>query len=286
MTPERKTVRRRRARRSGGSQRTLIMGIVNVTPNSFSDGGQFLDADAAIAHALELTEQGADIIDVGGESTRPGAPRVSVTDELARVLPVVTALAERGIRVSVDTMNAETAKQAVTVGAEFINDVSGGLADPDMYRVMAANDATYIAMHWRGLLGSKDSSALDKLAVYGDVVTDVKSELQQRLAEMIVWGIDPARVIIDPGLGFSKKAEHNWQLLGRYDELAALGHPILIGASRKRFLGEIGGDKDNATAIISALSAEAGAWGVRVHDVESTRKALEVAAAWTSGRRR
>jgi dihydropteroate synthase len=286
MTAERKTVRRRRARRSGGSQRTLIMGIVNVTPNSFSDGGQFLDTDAAIAHALELTEQGADIIDVGGESTRPGAPRVSVNDELARVLPVVTALAEKGIRVSVDTMNAETARQTVAAGAEFINDVSGGLADPDMYRVMAGNEATYIAMHWRGLLGEKDSSALDQLAVYGDVVTEVRNELQQRLAEMIVWGIDPARVIIDPGLGFSKKAEHNWQLLGRYDELAALGHPILIGASRKRFLGDLGGDKDNATAIISALSAEAGAWGVRVHDVESTRKALEVASAWTSGRKR
>ncbi|WP_243855085.1 dihydropteroate synthase [Diaminobutyricimonas sp. TR449] len=286
MTAERKTVRRRRARRSAESQRTLIMGIVNVTPNSFSDGGEFLDADAAIAHALELTEQGADIIDVGGESTRPGAPRVSVVDELARVLPVVTALAEKGIRVSVDTMNAETAKQTVAAGAEFINDVSGGLADPDMYRVMAGNEATYIAMHWRGLLGEKDSSALDKLAVYGDVVTDVKNELQQRLAEMIVWGIDPARVIIDPGLGFSKKAEHNWQLLARYDELAALGHPILIGASRKRFLGDLGGDKDNATAIISALSAEAGAWGVRVHNVESTRKALEVASAWTAGRRR
>ncbi|MET1019363.1 MAG: dihydropteroate synthase, partial [Microterricola sp.] len=278
MRPERTTVRRRRARRSGGSQRTLIMGIVNVTPNSFSDGGQFLDADAAIAHALELTEQGADIIDVGGESTRPGAERVSVADELARVLPVVAALADRGIRVSVDTMNAETAKQTVAVGAEFINDVSGGLADPDMYRVMAANDATYIAMHWRGLLGEKDSSTLDKLAVYDDVVTDVKTELQQRLAEMIVWGIDPARVIIDPGLGFSKKPEHNWQLLARYDELAALGHPILIGASRKRFLGELGGDKDNATAIISALSAEAGAWGVRVHNVETTRNALEVAS--------
>ncbi|WP_232466192.1 dihydropteroate synthase [Diaminobutyricimonas sp. LJ205] len=286
MTAERKTVRRRRARRSAASQRTLIMGIVNVTPNSFSDGGEFLDADAAIAHALELTEQGADIIDVGGESTRPGAPRVSVVDELARVLPVVTALAEKGIRVSVDTMNSETAKQTVAAGAEFINDVSGGLADPDMYRVMAGNEATYIAMHWRGLLGEKDSSALDKLAVYGDVVTDVKNELQQRLAEMIVWGIDPARVIIDPGLGFSKKAEHNWQLLARYDELAALGHPILIGASRKRFLGDLGGDKDNATAIISALSAEAGAWGVRVHNVESTRKALEVASAWTAGRRR
>lgn len=286
MRPERTTVRRRRARRSGGSQRTLIMGIVNVTPNSFSDGGQFLDADAAIAHALELTEQGADIIDVGGESTRPGAERVSVADELARVLPVVAALADRGIRVSVDTMNAETAKQTVAVGAEFINDVSGGLADPDMYRVMAANEATYIAMHWRGLLGEKDSSTLDKLAVYDDVVTDVKTELQQRLAEMIVWGIDPARVIIDPGLGFSKKPEHNWQLLARYDELAALGHPILIGASRKRFLGELGGDKDNATAIISALSAEAGAWGVRVHNVETTRNALEVASAWTAGRKR
>ncbi len=262
------------------------MGIVNVTPNSFSDGGQFFDTDAAITHALELAEQGADIIDVGGESTRPGADRVPVRDELARVMPVVTELVHHGIRVSVDTMNSETAAETVAAGAEFVNDVSGGLADPDMYRVMAANKATYIAMHWRGLLGQGDSTARDTLAQYADVVTEVRAELSQRLAEMIVWGIDPQRVILDPGLGFSKKTEHNWQLLGRYDEIASLGRPILIGASRKRFLTDIGGDKDNATAVISALSARAGAWGVRVHNVTATRNALEVANAWAAGAER
>ncbi|MGX5682249.1 dihydropteroate synthase [Schumannella luteola] len=258
---------------------THILAILNVTPDSFSDGGDLVDSAAAIARGIELRDAGADLVDVGGESTRPGAQSISPAEELERVLPVVRGLVDAGVAVSVDTMNASTASEVAAAGASVINDVSGGLHDPEMYRVIAGLDVGYIAMHWRG--------PSDTEAVYGDVVADVRTELKARVAEMAVWGIDPERVVLDPGLGFSKDAEQNWQLLARLDELASLGFPILVGASRKRFLSPWGAKakaRDEATAIVSALAAASGAWGVRVHDVASTRRALEVQAAWEGGR--
>ena len=220
-------------------------------------------------------------MDVGGESTRPGAERVPVAEELRRVLPVVEGLVARGVDVSVDTMNSQTARAAADAGASIINDVSGGLADPEMYRTVAETGLRYVAMHWRG-----HSTDMDALATYDDVVADVRSELTSRLAEMTEQGVDPARVILDPGIGFAKTAEHNWTLLGRLDELRTLGHPVLVGTSRKRFLapfapdGAPTTDRDLPTAVTSALAADAGAWGVRVHDVPSTRTALDVWHAW------
>lgn len=258
---------------------TLILAILNVTPDSFSDGGDYVYTDAAIARGIELRDAGADVVDVGGESTRPGATSITPEQELERVLPVVRGLVDAGVAVSVDTMNASTTAAVADAGAAIINDVSGGLYDPEMYRTIAGLTTGYIAMHWRGPSGSE--------AVYDDVVTDVRNELKARVAEMAVWGIDPERVVLDPGLGFSKDAEHNWQLLGRLDELATLGFPLLIGASRKRFLspwGEQAKERDEATAIVSALAAQSGAWGVRVHDVPSTKRALEVQSAWQKGR--
>jgi dihydropteroate synthase len=258
---------------------THILAILNVTPDSFSDGGDFVDPDAAIARGIELRDAGADLVDVGGESTRPGATSITPEEELDRVLPVVRGLVAAKVEVSVDTMNASTALAAAEAGASVINDVSGGMHDPEMYRVIAQTDVSYIAMHWRGPSETE--------TVYGDVVTDVRTELKARVAEMTVWGIDPERVVLDPGLGFAKTADDNWQLLSRLDELGTLGFPILIGASRKRFLapwGDEPADRDEATAVVSALAAQAGAWGVRVHDVASTRRALEVQAAWQNGK--
>jgi dihydropteroate synthase len=259
-----------------------VFAILNVTPDSFSDGGQFPDAEAAVARGVELRDQGADIVDVGGESTRPGAARVDPSEEQARVIPVIRGLVAAGVPVSVDTMNSSTALAAAEAGASVINDVSGGLADPEMYRTVAQTKLLYIAMHWRG-----HSTTMDDLATYDDVVVDVRNELKARLAEMLVWGIAPDQVVLDPGLGFAKRAEHNWELLARLDELATLGHPLLIGASRKRFLGDLlpegatAQDRDLPTAVVSALAAKAGAWAVRVHDVPSTRIALGVADAWS-----
>ncbi|GAA1219820.1 dihydropteroate synthase [Rhodoglobus aureus] len=264
-----------------------VMGILNVTPDSFSDGGQFERVDRAIAHGLELRDQGADVVDVGGESTRPGAERVPPAHEQARVIPVIEALAAEGVTVSIDTMNAETALAAAKAGASIINDVSGGLADPEMYRTVAATDLIYIAMHWRG-----HSTEMANLAHYDDVVTDVRTELKDRLAEMMVWGVKPERVVLDPGLGFAKTARHNWALLARLDELSSLGYPLLIGASRKRFLGKLlpadatTTDRDLATAVISNIAAQANAWGVRVHDVPSTEVALSVYTAMQKGKKR
>lgn len=261
---------------------TEIMGILNVTPDSFSDGGEFDQLEKAVARGIELHAHGATLVDVGGESTRPGAVRVPVADEQDRVLPVIRELVAAGVPVSVDTMNAETARAAAEAGASVINDVSGGLADENMYSVVADVGLRYVAMHWRGF-----SDSMHELAQYDDVVTDVRTELKARVAEMLVVGINPERIILDPGLGFAKTAEHNWQLLARLDELASLGFALLIGASRKKFLapfGEAPDARDEATAIISALSAQAGAWGVRVHDVQSTRRALDVQAAWQNGR--
>ncbi len=264
-----------------------VFAILNVTPDSFSDGGQFENADEAVARGIELMAQGAHIVDVGGESTRPGAERVDPDEEQARVLPVIRGLVAAGVPVSIDTMNSVTALAAAEAGASVINDVSGGLADPEMYRVVAQTKLLYIAMHWRG-----HSADMDSLAVYDDVVTDVRTELKARLAEMFVWGVEKEQVVLDPGLGFAKTAEHNWQLLGRLDELASLGHPLLIGASRKRFLADVlpegasKTDRDLPTAVVGAFAAQAGVWALRVHDVASTRTALNVVDAWKAGRGR
>jgi len=260
------------------------MGILNVTPDSFSDGGRWEQPADAIAHAVAMHAEGADIIDVGGESTRPGAVRVPADEEQQRVLPIVRALSDQGIRVSIDTLNSSTARAAVEAGASIVNDVSGGLADPEMFRTVAGLEADYIVSHWRG-----HSDSMDELARYNEVVGDVRTELQLRVAELIVWGVDERRIIIDPGLGFAKTADHNWKLLGRLDRLQSLGFPVLIGASRKRFLADLlpqeapATDRDPATAVISALAAQSGAWGVRVHDVATTRAALTVWTAWENG---
>lgn len=263
----------------------LIMGILNVTPDSFSDGGLYNNFDDAVDHAVQLVEAGATVIDVGGESTRPGAERLAVDKEQARVLPVIRELIARDVPVSIDTMNAATAAAALDLGAVLVNDVSGGLADKGMARLIAESGIEYVAMHWRG-----HSAKMDSLAVYTDVVRDVRNELKHRVAELIVAGVRPDRIILDPGLGFAKTAQHNWQLLGRLRELETLGHRILIGASRKKFLGELlpegapTADRDPATATISALAAEAGVWGVRVHDVAGTLAALQVWESLNEGR--
>ena len=262
---------------------TEVLGILNITPDSFSDGGKFERLDAAVAHAARLVDQGATWIDVGGESTRPGASAIDPADEEARVLPVVRALASNGIRVSIDTRNADTARAAVRAGATMINDVSGGLYDPGMAAVAAETHAWFVVMHWRG--------GADVEPQYIDVVSEVRAELKARVAELVVFGVPQERIVIDPGLGFAKTAEHNWELLGRLDELTALA-PVLVGASRKRFLGALlpegapVAERDGATAVISALAARSGAWGVRVHDVAGTRHALDVWDKWEQGGRR
>jgi dihydropteroate synthase len=262
--------------------RTVVMGILNVTPDSFSDGGEFLDVDAAVAHGLALFGEGADLVDVGGESTRPGAQRASVETELARVVPVIRRLAAAGVAISVDTMRAEVAAAAVDAGAVLVNDVSGGLADPGMLPVVAELDVDYVAMHWRG-----HSDRMADLAAYTDVVADVTRELADRLSAAVDAGIDPNRVILDPGLGFAKNADHNWALLRGLDSLSALGRPLLVGASRKRFLGELltvpdgprpVRERDDAGTAITALLAAAGVWGVRTHTVRPHRDAIAVAA--------
>lgn len=260
------------------------MGVLNVTPDSFSDGGLWLEPDAAIAHGLELVAQGADLVDVGGESTRPGAVQVDPEEERKRVVPVIRELASRGVTVSVDTLNASTARAAVEAGAAIINDVSGGLADEGMPDAVLDSGAQYVVMHWRGRLDAADSRA-----VYRHTVAEVRSELSARIGDLLQRGVDPAKLILDPGLGFSKNARHNWQVLAGLHEIETLGYPVLIGASRKRFLGALlpeGApveDRDAPTAVISALAAQAGAWAVRVHDVPSTRIALDVVRAWQAG---
>jgi dihydropteroate synthase len=268
-----------------GARVTLIMGVLNVTPDSFSDGGRWLEPDAAVAHALELVAQGADLVDVGGESTRPGAVRVDPAEEQARVVPVIRTLAGLGVTVSVDTLNASTARAAADAGAAIINDVSGGLGDPAMPDAVLDTGLQYVVMHWRGRLDAADSRA-----VYTDTVAEVRSELSARVTDLLDRGIDPAKLVLDPGLGFSKNASHNWQVLAGLHEFETLGYPVLIGASRKRFLGALlpdaaaVEDRDAPTAVISALAAQAGVWAVRVHDVTSTRIALDVVRAWQAGR--
>ncbi|MFD4195388.1 dihydropteroate synthase [Amycolatopsis thermoflava] len=274
---------------TGAPDRCLVMGVLNVTPDSFSDGGRYLDLDAALAHAHEMWERGADIIDVGGESTRPGSSRVDAETETARVLPVVRALAADGLRLSVDTTRAAVAEAALDAGAEIINDVSGGLADPDMAKVAASSQAPWVLMHWRG--HSKDMNAL---AEYDDVVEDVRRELQARVDAALAAGVAPEKIVIDPGLGFAKRAEHDWALLNRLEVFLDMGFPVLVGASRKRFLGSLLADdsgaprppdgREDATAAVSAIAAVKGAWGVRVHNVGASLDAVAVAAAWRRGR--
>ena len=268
--------------------RCVVVGILNVTPDSFSDGGRYLDRDAAVTHGIALRAQGADLVDVGGESTRPGAQRVDAPTELARVVPVLRELAAHGVPCSVDTTRAAVAEAALEAGAIMVNDVSGGLADPAMAPTMARCRAPWILMHWRG-----HSARMDQLASYQDVVADVRAELVARVDAAVLAGVDPAALVLDPGLGFAKTAAHNWALLGTLDVLADLGFPVLVGASRKRFLGALlaGADgtprpcdgRDTATAVVSALAAAAGVWGVRVHDPAASRDAIAVAAAWQLG---
>ncbi|MFC0038262.1 dihydropteroate synthase [Actinomadura rayongensis] len=262
------------------------MGVVNVTPDSFSDGGAWFDHDKAVGHGLDLVAEGADVVDVGGESTRPGAQRVSLEEELRRVVPVVAALAGEGIAVSVDTMRAEVAEAAVTAGARLVNDVSGGLADPAMARVVAAARVPYVVMHWRG-----HSHDMYTRAVYDDVVREVRDELLQRVDALLAEGVDPSMIVLDPGLGFAKQPTtlDNWALIARLDALTATGHPVLVGASRKRFLGKLlaapdgtprpFAGSDDATTAVTALAAAAGAWCVRVHRVAPNADAVRIAAA-------
>jgi len=267
-----------------GLTRTIVMGVVNVTPDSFSDGGDFLDADAAIAHGLALVADGADLVDVGGESTRPGAARVDRAEELRRVLPVVRGLVAEGVVVSIDTMRASVAAEMLEAGAALVNDVSGGQADEAMARVVADAGTPYVVMHWRG-----HSADMASRAVYADVVTEVVDELRGRLDALSAAGVDLDRVVVDPGLGFAKDAGHNWSLLGHLDRLHVLGRPLLVGASRKGFLGQLlaGGDgvarpaaaREDATTAVSVLAASAGAWAVRVHEARATRDAVTVVAA-------
>lgn len=273
--------------------RTLVMGVLNVTADSFSDGGRYLNADAAIAHGRALAAAGADIVDVGGESTRPGADRVDPAIEAERVAPVIAALAAEGIVVSVDTMRAGVAAAAVEAGAAYVNDVSGGRADPDMGRVVAEAGLPWILMHWRPSNAAADGDRhfthrVEDAGGYRDVVAEVSGELLGQVDAAVAAGVDPDRIILDPGLGFAKTAEHNWALLHSLPTLIGLGFPVLVGASRKRFLGALLDDRapegrDTATAAISALSAAAGVWGVRVHDVAANRDAVAVAAAWRTG---
>ncbi|WP_327117318.1 dihydropteroate synthase [Streptomyces sp. NBC_01341] len=264
--------------------RCAVMGVVNVTPDSFSDGGHWFDTTAAIKHGLELVAEGADLVDVGGESTRPGASRVDEAEELRRVIPVVRGLASEGVTVSVDTMRAGVAEQSVAAGAAMVNDVSGGLADPGMIPVVADAGVPFVVMHWRG-----SSESMNSRAVYGDVVGEVVAELRARMEAVIDGGVDPERLVIDPGLGFAKNAAQDLTLVAHLDRLHDLGRPLLVAASRKRFLGHVladgGGtppparERDAATAAVSALSAGAGAWAVRVHAVRPTADAVRVARA-------
>lgn len=268
--------------------RTLVMGVVNVTPDSFSDGGLFLSPDSAVAQGRALALAGADILDIGGESTRPGAQRVSVDEELSRVIPVIEKLAADGHHVSVDTMRGVVAREAVRVGACIINDVSGGQGESDMLPTVADLDVPYILMHWRG-----HSDVMDQRSTYDDVLHDVATELSKRIDAAVAQRVDPRRIVLDPGLGFAKRAEHNWALLRGLDTLKLLGRPLLIGASRKRFIGELLAESDGtpravfardaATDAISAISAYLGAWAVRVHDVRASADAVRVAAAWIGG---
>ena len=259
------------------------MGVINVTPDSFSDGGEYADVDRAVDHGLALLRDGADILDVGGESTRPGAERVSPEEERRRVEPVVAALAAAGAVVSIDTMRASTAAAALTAGASVVNDVSGGQADPDLPRLVGEAGVPYVVMHWRG-----HSDRMQEHADYADVVGEVRDELAKRLDDVVAAGVAPEQVVLDPGLGFATRGEHTWTLLAHLDRLIDLGRPLLVGASRKSFLGALLGehgsesgprppaDRDDATAALTVVAAQAGAWAVRVHAVRASADAVRV----------
>ena len=248
----------------------LIMGILNVTPDSFADGGRHNEFDAAVARGLEMIAEGVDIIDIGGESTRPGAERVSEAEEIERTIPVIAELAKHGVKISIDTMRASTAEAAIKAGASIINDVSGGLADPLMLQTAARLGVPYIAMHWRGQ--SKD---MNSKAVYNDVVIDVISELQERITAALDAGIEVGNLIIDPGLGFAKDAEHNWEIIDSIDSFVDLGYPVLVGGSRKRFLGGDSPDeREQATIDLTKRLATTGVWAVRVHSVKPHKEVL------------
>ncbi|MEU8775572.1 dihydropteroate synthase [Streptomyces sp. NPDC048606] len=267
--------------------RCAVMGVVNVTPDSFSDGGRWFDTSTAVKHGLDLVAEGADLVDVGGESTRPGALRVDEEEELRRVVPVVRDLAAEGVPVSVDTMRASVAARAIDAGAVLVNDVSGGLADPAMVPAVAAGGVPFVVMHWRGF-----SHDMNGRAVYGDVVGEVLGELGARVDAVVAAGIPVERLVVDPGLGFAKRAEHDLSLVAALAEVCALGRPVLVAGSRKRFLGHVLADgdgtpppahgRDAATAALSAIAALQGAWGVRVHDVRATSDAVRVAHAIAS----
>ena len=269
--------------------RCLVMGVLNVTPDSFSDGGCFSDAAAAVAHGLAMHAAGADYVDVGGESTRPGADRVDAAEECGRVVPVIRELAAAGVRTSVDTTRAEVAEAALAAGAELVNDVSGGLADKRMADLVAEARVPWVLMHWRG-----HSREMYAAAQYGDVVTEVCAELTARVEDVVAAGVAPEQLVLDPGLGFAKRAEHNWALLAGLDRLTALGLPVLVGASRKTFLGRLlagpGGEprpadeRDAATLATTVLAAQAGAWGVRVHDAAASVDAVRTLDAVRAAR--
>ena len=249
----------------------LVMGILNVTPDSFADGGRHNEFDDAVAHGLAMIAEGVDIIDIGGESTRPGADRVSEVEELERTIPVITELVKHGVTISIDTMRASTAEAAVKAGASIINDVSGGLADSHMLQTAARLQVPYIAMHWRGQ--SKD---MNSKAIYGDVVNDVIAELNERIEAALDAGIQKDKLIIDPGLGFAKDAEHNWAIIDSIDRFVALGYPVLVGGSRKRFLGGSSPDEREAATIeLTKRLGTTGVWAVRVHSVKPHKEVLK-----------
>lgn len=263
--------------------RPVVMGVINITPDSFSDGGEWFAPEAAVRHGRDLHQAGAAIIDVGGESTRPGAERAGVQEELRRVVPVIAELSGAGIPVSIDTMHAQVAAAAVAAGASMVNDVSGGLADPEMAAFVADAGLPFVAMHWRG-----HSRDMQSRARYADVIDEVCAELTDRVESLVTAGVDPADIILDPGIGFAKDAGHNWELLRGLDRLMGLGHRLLLGTSRKAFLGKVGRpagqerparERDVATAITSAYAARFGVWGVRVHDVSATVDAFDVTQA-------
>lgn len=270
------------------SDRIVVVGVLNVTPDSFSDGGRWADLDSAVAHGVQLRDEGADLVDVGGESTRPGAQRVDAAEESRRVLPVVSALAASHVPVSVDTYRAAVAEAALGAGAVVVNDVSGGLGDPDMARVVRDAGCPWILMHWRG-----HSASMQQLAHYDDVVREVRDELARRVDAAVATGVDASRLVLDPGLGFAKNAGHNWALLAHLDSLLELGLPVLVGASRKSFLGSLLADADGkprpvddreaATTALTAYAALCGVWGVRVHEVRASVDAALAIAAVTRG---
>lgn len=273
------------------SSSPVVMGVLNVTADSFSDGGRYLDVDAAVAHGVELHDLGVDIVDVGGESTRPGAERIDPAVEADRVLPVIRELSARGISTSVDTMRASVAAAAVEAGVSIVNDVSGGRADRDMASVVADTGVPWILMHWRSAQDYAHTGAAEH---YDDVVADVRRELLEQVDHALEAGVDASNIVLDPGLGFAKTARHNWQLLHSIPTFVELGMPVLIGASRKRFLGSLlamddvprpPDGREIATAVVSALAIAAGAWGVRVHDARATLDAVAVVEAWQGGGR-